>query len=99
MFAEGDEGDKFYLVAQGAVDLNREGKPLAEAGPGGYLGEGALLDAGRRSATAQASCDETLLYSLSRDSFRQLTSRHPTVRDEVQRTHSRRTQVRSVEPN
>ncbi|HEX5465737.1 MAG TPA: cyclic nucleotide-binding domain-containing protein [Candidatus Limnocylindrales bacterium] len=51
---EGDLGHEFFLILQGTVRIEREGKTLDTLGPGDFLGEIALLQEGRRTATATA---------------------------------------------
>ena len=54
LFREGDVGDAFYVVVAGEVDI-RVGDELVEiVGPGGIVGEMALIDGGPRSASAVA---------------------------------------------
>jgi CRP-like cAMP-binding protein len=54
IFSEGEPGDAMYVVVEGEVDLLVKGKLVEELGPGGVLGEMALIDTGQRSATAVA---------------------------------------------
>lgn len=51
---QGDPGDELYLVLDGVVRVDVDGRPLAELGPGAVLGERALLEDGRRSSTVTA---------------------------------------------
>ena len=93
IFAAGDAGDRFYVVTSGRVDIEREHDgervPLAELGPGQSFGEAALFADGRRSATARARGDVTLL-AVERDAFRRLGMREPAVLLEVLRVaHAR----------
>ncbi len=59
LFCEGDRGATLYLLLSGSVELfTRRGGGvlcLGSAGPGGVVGDMALLDPGRRSATATVS--------------------------------------------
>ena len=41
----GEPGDKMYVVQEGAVDILVNGKVMETAGPGGVVGEMALVDA------------------------------------------------------
>jgi CRP-like cAMP-binding protein len=58
---EGEPGDKMYVVQEGEVDILVNGKVMETAGPGGVIGEMALVDASQRSATAVAKTDCTLV--------------------------------------
>jgi CRP/FNR family cyclic AMP-dependent transcriptional regulator len=57
IFSEGEPGDKFYLVIEGAVRISRivpgmGEEALAVLRPGNYFGEMSLIDDAPRSATA-----------------------------------------------
>jgi CRP/FNR family cyclic AMP-dependent transcriptional regulator len=55
IFSEGDTGGlAMYVVVEGEVDLLVKGKLVEHLGPGGVLGEMALLDNVPRSASAVA---------------------------------------------
>ena len=57
IFQEGDPGEVMYVVIEGEVDIIARGKVLSPLGPGGVLGEMALIDEQARSATAVAKTD------------------------------------------
>lgn len=52
VFNEGDAGDTMYVVIEGEVELLVKGRLVETLGPGGVLGEMALLDNVPRSAGA-----------------------------------------------
>lgn len=54
IFNEGDGGNAMYVVVEGEVDLLVKGRLVEHLGPGGVLGEMALLDNVPRSASAIA---------------------------------------------
>jgi CRP-like cAMP-binding protein len=54
IFAEGDEGDRMFVVRTGEVEIERDGKVVETLGPGGIFGEMALIDGSPRAATARA---------------------------------------------
>lgn len=68
VITEGDEGDRFYLIAEGSVDVTRAGAPLATLGPGAFVGEIALLRDVPRTASVTAITD-TSLRALDREHF------------------------------
>ena len=57
---EGTYGHDFYLLLEGAATVRRNGRKVAELGPGSYFGELSLLDNGPRSATITAAGDTEL---------------------------------------
>ncbi len=75
IFRQGAEGDKLYLIREGQVEILIRRKPHEQErsqvflGRGQMFGEMALLDQGKRSATVRCSQEDTILHSISRDSF------------------------------
>jgi CRP/FNR family transcriptional regulator, cyclic AMP receptor protein len=61
IFKEGDPGDAVYVVLDGKVDLRVNGRLVETVGPGGILGEMALIEQAPRVATASAKTDCDLL--------------------------------------
>ncbi|GAA2568816.1 cyclic nucleotide-binding domain-containing protein [Pseudonocardia hydrocarbonoxydans] len=51
---QGDPGDVLFLLLDGVLAVEHDGVPLAELGPGAVLGERAVLEGGRRTATLTA---------------------------------------------
>ncbi|HUU67075.1 MAG TPA: cyclic nucleotide-binding domain-containing protein [Methyloceanibacter sp.] len=54
VFAEGDTGDKMYVVRSGEIDIEWDGVVAETLSTGGIFGEMALIDGSPRSATARA---------------------------------------------
>ncbi len=84
IFAQGDSGDKMYLIADGQVEVRVQTSsgdtyPALYLGRGQVFGEMALIDSGRRSATVIAVDDETSVYSLPTDAFTTLCRENTAI--------------------
>jgi CRP-like cAMP-binding protein len=51
---QGDPSHELYLLFDGVLTVEQDGRQVAEVGPGAVLGEMALLEGGRRTATLRA---------------------------------------------
>lgn len=54
LVTEGDKGDEVFLLLDGVLRAEKGGERLVEYGPGALLGERAVLEGGRRTATLVA---------------------------------------------
>ena len=78
VFAQGDEGDRFYVVESGRADVVRNGRLINTLGRGEGFGEIALLDARPRTATILASGGEALCVGvLQRPAFLTAVTGYP----------------------
>src|SRR5687768_11502629 len=77
---EGDAGDALYLVVSGRLRVYHEGDDtvLNEIGPGGVIGELALLSERPRTVSVKAIRDTELLR-LPGDDFRRILHAAPDV--------------------
>jgi CRP-like cAMP-binding protein/Fe-S-cluster-containing hydrogenase component 2/thioredoxin reductase len=79
---EGEEGYDIYVIRQGSmvVEKNIGGKPvfLSYLPAGSYVGEMALIDGGRRTATVRAAIKSEVI-KLDGDAFRRLLERKPDL--------------------
>jgi CRP-like cAMP-binding protein len=51
---QGDAGDELYLLLDGVLAAEVDGETVAEVGPGAILGERAVVEGGKRTATLRA---------------------------------------------
>lgn len=77
---QGHPGDKLFLLLDGVVGVDVDGTTLAEIGPGAILGERALLEGGRRTATITAVTPVRVAVAdaeqVDRDALRRLAEGH-----------------------
>jgi CRP/FNR family cyclic AMP-dependent transcriptional regulator len=76
---EGDEGDAFYVIVDGRLEVSRNGMTLRALGPGDFLGEISLVDGRPRTATVTATGEVKALV-IRRPEFLELMERYGAVR-------------------
>ena len=80
MTRQGAVGGLAYLIATGQAEVTRDGKRIAQLGPGDVVGELSLIDGGRRSATVTATTDLEVLELDREDLFALMKKAPPVVR-------------------
>jgi CRP-like cAMP-binding protein len=96
LMRQGDAGREFFLIVDGTVAIDRDGRRLTSLGPGAFLGEIALVDGGPRTATATAETPVRVLV-LGQREFRTLIDDFKSVRIGVLEALAQR--VRRLEPD
>jgi CRP/FNR family cyclic AMP-dependent transcriptional regulator len=96
LMRQGDLGHEFFLIAAGRVRIERDGTTVNTLGPGDYLGEIALLDEGRRTASAVSEGPAKLLVITHRG-FHSLLDSSPDVRAAIMSSLAER--LRGFEPD
>merc|ERR1712168_1605713 len=71
IITQGNEGDNFYIIDQGEVEVYVNGEKVLNIGEGGSFGELALIYGTPRAATVKASTD-VKLWGIDRDSYRRI---------------------------
>jgi len=83
LFKEGDDGKALYIIRDGEIQVSKnikgiKEKVLALLGPGSMVGEMALLETEKRSATAVANQNSKVL-EITRADFTSLIEINPTA--------------------
>jgi len=89
LFHEGDSGHAMYVVLEGGLLVYKDENPIAQPGPGTYVGEMALVESKVRSASVKAIQDTTLL-ELDEERFRSYVVSNPDALLAIMRTLSLR---------
>ncbi|MCU1344621.1 MAG: cyclic nucleotide-binding protein [Acidimicrobiia bacterium] len=66
---QGTRGREAFVILSGQATVTRNGRKVAELGPGSVVGELALLDQGPRTATVTVKSDVTALVIGQREFF------------------------------
>ncbi len=96
LMREGETGSQMFIIVSGEARVDRGGRQIAVVGPGGHLGEMALVAEGPRVATATLT-QPAHLFVLAHREFHSLMEDVPSVRDCVLNEVARR--VRELEPD
>ena len=78
---QGDEADELFVILDGMVSVEVDGRDLGDLGPGAVVGERALLEGGRRTATLRAAHARVRVAAASASAvslhaLQQLTTQH-----------------------
>lgn len=97
IFTAGTPGDVMYVVKEGEVNVLVRDRVVETIGPGGILGEMALIDRGPRSASAVAKTD-CQLVPIDEARFKYMVQQTPYFAIEVMRVMARRLRQMNMEP-
>lgn len=92
---EGGSGNEFFVIVEGTVRIEQDGREIRTAGPGDFLGEISLIDHRPRTATATTETPARLLV-LGHREFHTLLADSPTIAVEVLRAMAER--LRTLAP-
>jgi putative ABC transport system ATP-binding protein len=79
---QGDAGDEFFLIGEGAVDVSVDDSKVAALGPGDFFGEASLISGQPRNATVVTTAP-TVVYALGKDHFQAAVNSSETFREQL----------------
>jgi len=82
LMRKGELGSEFFMIADGTVRIERDGRVIATLGPGDFFGDIALVVERPRTATATVETNSRLLVVGHRE-FHSLMDRFPSIRISV----------------
>jgi CRP-like cAMP-binding protein len=82
LMRKGDPGSEFFVITDGTVRIERDGRVIATLGRGDFFGDIALVVERPRTATATVETDSRLLVVGHRE-FHSLMDRFPSIRVSV----------------
>jgi CRP/FNR family transcriptional regulator, cyclic AMP receptor protein len=82
LMRQGERGQEFFVLLDGTVSVEQDGKELRTLGPGDFFGEIALVSRGERTATVTTTAPSRALV-VSDQGFRSLISRSPAIQEKV----------------
>jgi CRP/FNR family transcriptional regulator, cyclic AMP receptor protein len=94
---EGDTGREFFVIVDGEIKVTSNGRSVAVRGSGDFVGEIALLEDTRRTATVTAKTP-LRVFVLTREDFRKLVRDNPGVERKVLHALARRVVELSRDP-
>lgn len=89
LMVEGESGDAFYVIVEGTVRIEQGDRTVRSLTAGGFLGEIALVEQKRRTATATCVTAVRLLEVRAHE-FARLLDTLPAVHDRVMAAIQRR---------
>ena len=91
---QGKLGQEMMLIVSGGADVKRNGRRIAQLGPGDVVGELSLIDGKPRSATVTTT-DETLMLAMHARDFTAVVNGSPEFQWRILRALAQR--VRDVD--
>jgi len=93
---QGRTGNEFFIIVDGTVRVDRDGRRIDTVGPGDFLGEIALID--HRPRTATATCETPCrVLVLAHREFHTLLADTPSIASAVLKALAER--LRGLEPD
>lgn len=97
LMREGAPGHEFFVILAGSVAIETGGRTVASLGPNDFLGEIALIDHGRRTATATTTTPARLIV-MGTQEFKSLLSQHADIALTILEALAKRVRANSTDP-
>jgi putative ABC transport system ATP-binding protein len=81
---QGDTGNEFFVIGDGEVDIEIDGKPATKLGSGEFFGEVSLMKKQPRNATVRAR-DKVACFVLKDEDFQEIVKSSASFEDELRR--------------
>lgn len=94
---EGETGQEFFVIVEGETDVTSKGTTVASRRGGDFVGEIALLEDTKRTATVTAKTALRVFVLTGKD-FRRLVDENPSVERKVLQALARRVVELSRDP-
>jgi CRP/FNR family transcriptional regulator, cyclic AMP receptor protein len=94
---QGDFAYEFFAIREGSAEVTRDGRKVADLGPGDFFGEIGLLETERRTATVVATSPMSLIVMAGWD-FRGLEKDMPALAGKVREVIRQRLEEDHIEP-
>lgn len=94
---EGDTGQEFFLIVEGEAEVTQNGNHVATRRAGDFVGEIALVEETKRTATVTATTPLRVL-ALARQDFRSVIAENPEVERKVLRALAHRLVELAADP-
>jgi len=86
---EGDYSQDLTIIDEGTARVERDGRELAQLGPGDMFGEAGLLEKSMRNATVVATTDVRMIHLTNFD-LNRLRGAHPELLERIQQIQAER---------
>jgi len=86
---EGDYSQDLTIIDEGTARVERDGRELAQLGPGDMFGEAGLLQKSMRNATVVATTDVRMIHLTNFD-LNRLRGAHPELLERIQQIQAER---------
>jgi CRP-like cAMP-binding protein len=89
---QGEWAYEFFVIEKGTAEVTRDGRHVADLGPGDFLGEMGIVEKTVRNATVTVTSDSRVIVMTSQ-AFRAMSSSNPEIAKRIQAAVEERCQA------